>query len=115
MIPAANLARINRGQQRLASSSEVPALRRELKLLQVELQQSHAVELMLRAEIDLLRAVKEDSRETLLAFIAEVEQLREGRDHWQREANRLRALMIRRNSRWTLPWSRKAGILSRAA
>src|ERR1044072_5485083 len=115
MMPAGHVARINRGHQRLASSSEVPALRRELKLLQVELQQSHALELILRAEIDLLRAVKEETRETLLAFIAELEQLREGRDHWEREANRLRASMARRNSGWTLRWSRKVGISSRAA
>ena len=57
-------------------------MRREIKLLQIEVEQLRAVEQMLRAE----------TREFLRAYVEEVEQLRESRDYWEQKALRLSAL-----------------------
>ena len=72
----------------------VPIMRRQITLLNIEVEQ-------LRAKEDEARKIKE----FLFAYVESVEQLRENRDEWQREAERLSAV-IGEVPRWILFWAR---------
>ena len=83
-----------------ASDPELTA-RREIKLLRIEVEQLRAVERMLRAELEVLRADRDEDRRTkalLFAYVDEVEQLLQSRDHLEREAKRSSGLRLH-------PWS----------
>ena len=72
----------------------LPILRREVALLRIEIEN-------LRGKQDEARKMKE----FLLAYVERVERLRANRDQWQREAERLSAL-IARVPHWSLFWAR---------
>jgi FtsZ-binding cell division protein ZapB len=76
------------------TSDPMPIMRRQITLLNIEVEH-------LRAKEDEAREIKE----TLLAYVEWVEQLRENRDEWQREAERLSAVMGQ-VPRWVLLWAR---------
>jgi len=76
------------------ASDPVPIMRRQITLLNIEVEH-------LRAKEDEAREIKE----ILFAYIERVEQLRENRDEWQREAGRLSAVMAQ-VPRWVLLWAR---------
>jgi len=84
------------------ASDPVPIMRRQITLLNIEVEH-------LRAKEDEARKIKE--------FLGEygewVEQLRENRDEWQREAGRLSAVMAQ-VPRWVLLWARCCLNASRA-
>jgi hypothetical protein len=61
------------------SSDPVPAMRRELALLRIEIEQ--------------MRAREEEARKTEEFLFAHLDRLIDSRDRWQREAERLSALM----------------------
>ena len=71
----------------------LPVMRRELKLLLIELN-------ALRVEVEQLRAIREDARDKEAFLSASVEQLTDSRDQWRREAERLGALIEQ-----VPPWS----------
>jgi FtsZ-binding cell division protein ZapB len=75
-------------------SDPVPNMRRQITLLNIEVEH-------LRAKADEARQAKE----FLADYVYWVEQLRENRDHWQREAERLNALMAQ-VPEWSLLWAR---------
>ena len=64
----------------------LPVMRRELKLLLIELN-------VLRVEVEQLRAMKQDAHNTEERLSASIDRLTASRDQWQREAERLRASM----------------------
>ena len=72
----------------------VPIMRRQITLLNIEVEQ-------LRAKEDEARKLKE----FLFAYVDSVEQLRENRDEWRREAERLSAV-VGQVPRWVLLWAR---------
>jgi FtsZ-binding cell division protein ZapB len=72
----------------------LPILRREVTLLRIEMEN-------LREKEDEARKMKE----ILLTYVERVEHLRANRDQWQREAERLRAL-IAQVPPWSLFWAR---------
>ena len=77
------------------SSDPELTMRREIKLLRIEVEQLRAVEQMLRAELERLGSEKDDAlkiKEFLRAYLEEVEQLRESRDYWEQKALHLSAL-----------------------
>jgi FtsZ-binding cell division protein ZapB len=76
------------------ASDPVPIMRRQIMLLNIEVEH-------LRAKEDEAREIKE----ILFAYVEQVEQLRENRDEWQREAERLSS-MIGQVPRWLLLWAR---------
>ena len=76
------------------ASDPVPIMRRQITLLNIEVEH-------LRAKEDEAREIKE----ILFAYVERVEQLRENRDEWQREAERLSAVMGQ-VPRWVLLWAR---------
>ena len=76
------------------ASDPVPIMRRQITLLNIEVEH-------LRAKEDEARKIKE----ILFAYVELVEQLRENRDEWQREAERLSAVMGQ-VPRWVLLWAR---------
>jgi FtsZ-binding cell division protein ZapB len=76
------------------ASDPMPIMRRQITLLNIEVEH-------LRAKEDEAREIKE----TLFAYVEWVEQLRENRDEWQREAERLSS-MIGQVPRWLLLWAR---------
>ena len=78
----------------LDATDPVPIMRREMNLLRIEMEQ-------LRGKEDEARKIKE----FLLDYVERVEQLRADRDEWQREAERLSAL-IRQVPRWLIFWAR---------
>jgi FtsZ-binding cell division protein ZapB len=71
-------------------------MRRELKLLLIEMN-------VLRVKVEQLRAMKREARKTEEFLSASVTRLMESRDHWRREAERLRAL-ITQVPPWSLFW-----------
>jgi hypothetical protein len=71
-------------------SDPLPVMRREMKLLLIELSQ-------LRIEVEQLRAREEEAQNTN-EFL---DRVVESRDQWRREAQRLRALMAKM-PRWLL-------------
>ena len=76
------------------ASDPVPIMRRQITLLNIEVEH-------LRAKEDEAREIKE----ILFAYIERVEQLRENRDEWQREAERL-SVVMGQVPRWVLLWAR---------
>jgi FtsZ-binding cell division protein ZapB len=80
-------------------SDPVPGMRREIARL--------------RIEVDHLRAMEEEARKTKEFLLAYVAPLMESRDQWQREADRLRALLAQvheetfKKPHWTLLWWRR--------
>jgi hypothetical protein len=76
----------------------LPVMRRELKLLVIEIN-------VLRVEAEQLRAMKQEARKREEYLSASVKQLMESRDHWRREAERLNAL-ITQVPPWSLFWRR---------
>ena len=76
------------------ASDPVPIMRRQITLLNIEVEQ-------LRANEDEARKIKE----FLVEYGEWVEQLRENRDEWQREAER-RSAVMRQVPHWALLWAR---------
>jgi len=71
----------------------LPVMRREMKLLLIELNR-------LRVEVEQLRAASQEAHNIREARTASVARITESRDHWQREAERLSESMVR-----VPPWS----------
>lgn len=76
----------------------IPVMRRELKLLLIEIN-------LLRIEVEQLRAMEEEACSTKEFLSASVNRIMQSRDHWQREAERLSAL-IAQVPPWSLFWRR---------
>ena len=76
----------------------LPVMRRELKLLLIEMN-------LLRIEVEQSRSIREEAQAREAFFSASVKQLTEGRDKWRREAERLRDL-IEQDPPWSLFWRR---------
>jgi len=72
----------------------LPVMRREMKLLLIEISK-------LRVEVERLRAAEQEAR----YLSASLDQIMESRDQWRREAERLRAL-IAQVTPWSLLWWR---------
>jgi len=60
----------------------LPVMRREMKLLLIELN-------VLRIEVEQLRAADQEAHKTKESLSASVDRIMESRDKWQREAERL--------------------------
>ena len=75
-------------------SDPVPVMRRQITLLNIEVEH-------LRANEDEARKIKE----FLVEYAEWVEQLRENRDEWQREAER-RSAVMGQVPHWALLWAR---------
>jgi hypothetical protein len=84
------------------ASDPVPVMRRQITLLNIEVEH-------LRAKEDEARKVKE----FLVEYVEWVEQLRENRDEWQREAER-RSAVMGQVPHWVLLWARGRLNVSRA-
>lgn len=76
----------------------LPVMRREMKLLLIELN-------VLRIEVEQLRAADQEAHKTKESLSASVNRIMESRDTWQREAERLSALMAQVPP-WSLLWWR---------
>jgi FtsZ-binding cell division protein ZapB len=76
----------------------LPVMRRELKLLLIEIN-------ILRVEVGQLRAMEQEARNTEEFLSASVNRITESRDEWRREAERLRALIMQVPP-WSLFWWR---------
>ena len=76
------------------ASDPMPIMRREIKRLQIEIEN-------LRGKEEEARKIKE----FLLAYVEQVEHLRANRDEWQREAERL-SVLIKQVSPWLRFWAR---------
>jgi FtsZ-binding cell division protein ZapB len=86
------------GSQPWEAPDPVPVMRRELKLLLIEMN-------VLRVEVEQLRAMEREARNTEELLSASVNRIMKSRDHWRREAERLRAL-IGQVPPWSLFWWR---------
>ena len=84
------------GPQPWEAPDPLPVMRRELKLLLIEMN-------VLRVEVEQLRAMKREARDREEFLSASVSRLMESRDHWRREAERLCAL-IAQVPPWSLFW-----------
>jgi hypothetical protein len=73
-------------------------MRRDLKLLLIEMN-------VLRVEVEQLRAMEREARNTEELLSAAVNRIMESRDHWRREAERLRELIVEVPP-WSLFWWR---------
>jgi len=101
MLPAVAKSRmqIHRGHRPVVAPftvDPVPAMRRELKLLRIEVEQLRAVERIMGIELDLLRGLKDEARQSILECFERIEQVRESRDWWEQEAGRLSALIAQK-------------------
>jgi hypothetical protein len=76
----------------------LPVMRRELKLLLIELN-------VLRVEVEQLRAMRDEAHDREAVLSASVERLTESRDQWRGEAERLCAV-IDQVPPWSLFWWR---------
>jgi len=76
----------------------LPVMRREMKLLLIELN-------LVRTEVQQLRVAKQEADKTRESLTASVGRLIESQDHWQREAERFSELMAQVPP-WTLFWWR---------
>ena len=76
----------------------LPVMRREMKLLLIEMN-------ALRVEVEQLRAMEREARSTEEFLSASLNRLMESRDRWRWEAERLSAL-IAQVPPWSLFWSR---------
>jgi hypothetical protein len=86
------------GPQPWDAPDPLPVMRRELKLLLIEMN-------VLRVEVEQLRAVKQEARNREEYLSASINQIIESRDQWRREAERLSAL-IAQVPLWSLFWWR---------
>ena len=86
------------GPQPWEAPDPLPVMRRELKLLLIEMN-------VLRVEVEQLRAIEREARSTEEFLSASVNRIMESRDSWRREAERLHAL-IAQVPPWSLLWSR---------
>ena len=86
------------GPQPWEAPDPLPVMRRELKLLLIEMS-------VLRVEVEQLRAMEQEARNTEEFLSASVNRIMESRDQWRREAERLRAL-IAQVPPWSLFWGR---------
>jgi hypothetical protein len=86
------------GPQPWEAPDPLPVMRRELKLLLIEMN-------LLRIEVEQSRSIREEAQAREAFFSASVKQLTEGRDKWRREAERLRDL-IEQGPPWSLFWRR---------
>ena len=96
-VPAANphhLASPFPGPHPWDAPDPLPVMRRELKLLLIEMN-------VLRVEVEQLRAMEQEARKTEEFLSASVNRIMESRDQWRQEAERLRALIAQ-----VPPWSR---------
>jgi FtsZ-binding cell division protein ZapB len=84
------------GPQPWEAPDPLPVMRRELKLLLIEMN-------VLRVEVEQLRAIKREARDREEFLTASVNRLMDSRDHWRREAERLRAL-VAQVPPWSLFW-----------
>ena len=84
------------GPQPWEAPDPLPVMRRELKLLLIEMN-------LLRVEVEQLRAMKREARDREEFLSASVNRLMESRDHWRREAERLCALIVQVPP-WSLFW-----------
>ena len=84
------------GPQPWEAPDPLPVMRRELKLLLIEMN-------VLRVEVEQLRAMKREARDREEFLSASVNRLMESRDHWRREAERLCALIVQVPP-WSLFW-----------
>jgi FtsZ-binding cell division protein ZapB len=84
------------GPQPWEAPDPLPVMRRELKLLIIEMN-------VLRVEVEQLRAMEQEARNTEELLSASVNRIMESRDHWRGEAERLRAL-ITQVPPWSLFW-----------
>jgi hypothetical protein len=82
------------GPQPWEAPDPLPVMRRELKLLLIEMN-------LLRIEVEQSRSIREEAQAREAFFSASVKQLTEGRDKWRREAERLRDL-IEQGPPWSL-------------
>lgn len=76
-------------------------MRREMKLLLIEIER-------LRSEVERLRASEAEARKTQEFLSADVNRIMASRDQWQGEAERLGALMTSQVSHWSQFWSKAA-------
>ena len=86
------------GPQAWEAPDPLPVMRRELKLLLIEMN-------VLRVEVEQLRAMKREAHNTEEFLSSSVNRLIESRDQWRREAEQLRAL-IAQVPPWSLFWWR---------
>ena len=86
------------GSQPWEAPDPLPVMRRELKLLLIEMN-------VLRVEVEQLRAMEREARNTEEFLSASVNRLMESRDRWRQEAERFRAL-IAQVPPWSLFWWR---------
>jgi hypothetical protein len=84
------------GPQPWEAPDPLPVMRRELKLLLIEMN-------VLRVEVEQLRAIRREARDREEFLTASVNRLMDSRDHWRREAERLRAL-VAQVPPWSLFW-----------
>ena len=84
------------GPQPWEAPDPLPVMRRELKLLLIEIN-------VLRVEVQQLRAMEQEARKTEEFLSASVRRVMASRDHWRREAERLHAL-IAQVPPWSLFW-----------
>src|SRR5262252_1547254 len=86
------------GSQPWEAPDPLPVMRRELKLLLIEMN-------VLRVEVEQLRAMDHEARNTEEFLSASLNRIMESRDQWRREAEHLRAL-IAEVPPWSLFWWR---------
>jgi hypothetical protein len=86
------------GPQPWEAPDPLPVMRRELKLLLIEMN-------VLRVEVEQLRAMEREARNTEEFLSAAVNRIMESRDHWRQEAERLRELIVEVPP-WSLFWWR---------
>jgi hypothetical protein len=84
------------GPQPWEAPDPLPVMRRELKLLLIEIN-------VLRVEVEQLRAMKREARTREEFLSTSVNRLMDSRDHWRREAERLHA-SIAHVPPWSLLW-----------
>jgi hypothetical protein len=91
------------GHQPWDAPDPLPVMRRELKLLLIEIN-------VLRVEVEQLRALNQEGRNTEQNLSASVGRATESRDEWKREANRWRreaerlSAIMAQVSPWSLLW-----------
>jgi hypothetical protein len=86
------------GPQPWEAPDPLPVMRRELKLLLIEMN-------LLRVEVGQSPAIREEALAREAFFSASVKQLTESRLQWRREAERLRDV-IEQGPPWSLFWRR---------
>jgi len=86
------------GSQPWDAPDPLPVMRRELKLLLIEMK-------MLSVEVEQLRSMEKKARKTESFLSASISGMMESQDQWKREAERLRA-MIEQVPPWSLFWWR---------